>query len=159
MFSHDVFSPLPYKFMSEVLNKVVDFGPVMLHTARSKNRKARLVWGWLFFQTLQCIWTDDHYLCFCSGVLLLTMAKFYLVWSFIHIFVMVLCTTVGFVSLHLTLEPRHCRSVTEKLIDFWSRKWRKERLCWIVLPPVKVLCCTDGLHQGVAVMLCSSDGS
>lgn len=41
--------PLPYKFMSEVLNKVVDFGPVMLHTARSKKRKARLVWGWFLF--------------------------------------------------------------------------------------------------------------
>lgn len=44
VFPQRIFIFLPYKFMSEMFNKVVDFSPVMLHTARSERRKTMQQW-------------------------------------------------------------------------------------------------------------------
>lgn len=71
------FLSLPYEFMSEMFNKVVDFSPVMLNTARSEWRKSKAVMGGGSNQKLtRCIG-------FVSRNVL---------WSSIHIFVTGVCT-------------------------------------------------------------------
>lgn len=68
-------------------------------------------------------------------------------------------STVHFVSLQLAHDPQKSRSLTPALTDIRSGKWRKWRVCWIVLPPVKVFfffffCCAAQMVYDEACQWC-----
>lgn len=148
VFPQCIFLSLPYKFMSEMFNKLVDFSPVMLHTARSERRKARQRWEEARINNKHDALVLCLAMCFGHSYTFLSRVcaprtKLFIV------------STVHFVSLQLAHDSHKRRSLTPALTDFQSGKWRKWRVCWIVLPPVKVFfCCAAQMVYDEACQWC-----